>query len=144
MTQAGGPAALNGFLYQILQHLDWLTGVTLSGSLQGEDVDNACLVLEPPSGGDARAEFPTRYLVEQYKTRKGGTWSVSDVESVLKDLRKAVPDSRPENATYRFVTDGRAGQLEPLFSFLPAYGLRANGAPQRHSRDRQGARWAEH
>jgi len=118
MTQAGGPAALNGFLYQIIQHLDWLTDVTLSGSLRGDDSDNACLVLEPRTGGDARAELAGRYLVEQYKTRKGGTWSVSDIESVLKDLRKAVPANFPEHAVYRFVTDGRAGQLGPLFSFL--------------------------
>lgn len=118
MTQAGGPAALNGFLYQIIQHLGWITDVTLSGTLHGEGFDNACLVLEPRAGGDARAELGNKHLVEQYKTRNDGTWAVLDIESVLKDLRKAVPSPLPLNASYRFVTDGRAGNLEPLASFL--------------------------
>lgn len=118
MTQAGGPAALNGFLYQIIQHLGWLTDVTLSGELSGEAVDNARLVLEPRAGGDARAELASKRLVEQYKTRRGATWAILDIESVLKDLRKAVPGPLPLNASYRFVTDGRSGNLEPLTSFL--------------------------
>lgn len=118
MTQAGGPAAINGFLYQIIQHLGWLADVALSGTLDGHEIEEACLVLEPRSGGDARAEASGIYLVEQYKTRRGGTWAVSDIQSVLRDLRKAVPSSRPAIACYRFVTDGRAGRLEELISFL--------------------------
>jgi hypothetical protein len=127
MTQAGGPAALNGFLYQIIQHLGWLTDVTLSGELNGEAVDNACLVLEPRTGGDARAELANKRLVEQYKTRDDATWAILDIEAVLKDLRKAVPSPLPLNASYRFVTDGRAGNLEPLTSFLR--GVRSAGGP---------------
>lgn len=118
MAQAGGPAAINGFLYQIIQHLGWLADVALSGSLDGQQIEEACLVLEPRSGGDARAEASGTYLVEQYKTRRGGTWAVSDIQSVLRDLRKAVPPSLPAIACYRFVTDGRAGRLEELISFL--------------------------
>src|SRR4051794_30666572 len=105
MTQAGGPAAINGFLYQIIHHLRWLADVTLAGKLDGQEITNALLVLEPRNGGDARAEAPGIFLVEQYKTRKNGTWALSDVESVLRDLRKAVPQSRPPSASYRFVTD---------------------------------------
>lgn len=118
MTQAGGPAAINGFLYQIIHHLGWLADVALSGRLDGREIEEACLVLEPRSGGDARAEGSGIYLVEQYKTRRGGTWAASDVQSVLRELRKAIPQSRPAMARYRFVTDGRAGRLEELTSFL--------------------------
>lgn len=118
MTQAGGPAAINGFLYQIIHHLGWLAELTLSGTLDGQDVENACLVLEPRNGGDARAEAPGVYLVEQYKTRSGRTWSLKEVEDVLSDLRKAIAPSQPSNARYRFVTDGRAGKLTPFTTFL--------------------------
>jgi hypothetical protein len=117
MSQPGGPAAINGFLYQIIHHLGWLANVTL-GKLDGQEIKDACLVLEPRSGGDARAEASGTYLVEQYKTRESGTWSILDLQLVLCDLRKAVPSSRPNNARYRFVTDGRAGRLETFFAFL--------------------------
>ncbi|MCU1294195.1 MAG: hypothetical protein JWP08_3045 [Bryobacterales bacterium] len=33
-TQPGGPAAINGFLYQIIQHLVWLADVTLHRALR--------------------------------------------------------------------------------------------------------------
>ena len=118
MTQAGGPAAINGFLYQIIHHLGWLASVTLTGQLNGKEIQDARLVLEPRSGGDARAEAYGIYIVEQYKTRKDGTWSLSDIQSVLCDLRKAVPPSLPANACYRFVTDGRAGRLDTFKAFL--------------------------
>ena len=118
MTQAGGPAAINGFLYQIIHHLEWLASVRLTGELDGEDIRDALLVLEPRSGGDARAEARGIYIVEQYKTREDGTWSLRDMVSVLSDLRRAVPPSLPEGARYRFVTDGRAGKLDAFQAFL--------------------------
>lgn len=118
MTQAGGPAAINGFLYQIVHHIGWLADVTLSGKLDGQVIKEASLILEPRNGGDARAEASGIYLVEQYKTRTDGTWALSDIESVLRDLRKSVPTSRPANACYRFVTDGRAGRLHAFMAFL--------------------------
>ena len=118
MTQSGGPAAINGFLYQILMHLDWLTGVSMSGTLDGHEVKNGLLILEPRTGGDAQAQASDLFLVEQYKTRAKGTWSLTSLADVLRDLRKAVPDSQPERAHYRFVTDGRPGRLEALKSFI--------------------------
>jgi hypothetical protein len=118
VTQAGGPAAINGFLYQIIHHIGWLADVTLTSKLDGQEITDACLVLEPRSGGDARAEASGTYLVEQYKTRGGGTWSLADLETVLCDLRKAVQPSRQARARYRFVTDGRAGRLEIFSAFL--------------------------
>ena len=116
MTQAGGPAAINGFLYQILHHIEWVAGVRLKGKLAGQGVKNAFLVLEPRNGGDARAEAPDQYLVEQYKTRANGRWALTDVETILRDLRRAVPSSLPANAHYFFVTDGRAGRLSLEFN----------------------------
>jgi hypothetical protein len=74
-------------------------------------------VLEPRQGGDARAEAAGLFLVEQYKTRSHGTWSVADLEPVLRDLRKAVPRvPPPAYARYRFVTDavGRAVWMPSL------------------------------
>ena len=118
MTQVGGPAAINGFLYQIIHHIGWLADVILTGTLDGQEIEDARLVLEPRTGGDARAEASGTYLIEQYKTRKGGTWSLPDIEAVLCDFRKAVPNTRPEGACYRFVTDGRAGRLDTFKTFL--------------------------
>ncbi|WP_192250422.1 hypothetical protein [Mesorhizobium silamurunense] len=118
MTQTGGPAAINGFLYQILHHLSWVSESTLIQTLGGENVIDACLVLEPIPGGDARAEGPDLFLVEQYKTRLDGTWSVTDIETVLSGLYNAIPATKPSGAQYRFVTDGRPGRLEALGTFL--------------------------
>ena len=118
MTQAGGPAAINGFLYQILHHIEWVADVRLDGADQ--EVKNARLFLEPRNGGDARAEALDQYLVEQYKTRANTPWSLTDVEPILSDLREAVPSSLPTNAHYRFVTDGRAGELGEFKAFLQA------------------------
>ena len=120
MTQAGGPAAINGFLYQILHHIEWIADIKLEGRLAGQEVKNALLRLEPRNGGDAQAEVSDQYLVEQYKTRANGTWALTDVENILRDLRKAVPSSLPANAHYRFVTDGRAGILKEFKAFLDA------------------------
>lgn len=123
MPPTGGPAAINGFLYQIIQHLGWLSSVRLTGKLRGDDISNARLVLEPASGGDAHAEAPTAYIVEQYKTRNARTWPLRDIKPVLKDLRRAVPPSLPPNARYRFVTNGQAGRLSPFENFLCAVRL---------------------
>ena len=119
MTQSGGSAAINGFLFQILNHLDWLANVGLSGALDGEDVKDGYLVLEPQDGGDAQAHGSDLYLVEQYKTRAERTWSLSAlVEVVLRDLRRSVPARRPGRGRYRFVTNGRPGRLRPFECFL--------------------------
>ena len=123
MPPTGGPAALNGFLYQIIQHLGWLSSVRFTGHLRDDDIANARLLLEPASGGDAHAEAPTVYIVEQYKTRETRTWPLRDIIPVLKDLRRAVPSSLPPNARYSFVTNGRAGLLAEFEAFLCAVKL---------------------
>ena len=120
-TQAGGPAAINGFLYQILHHIDWLARVRLTSALRGSRVEGPRLVLEPRGGGDAKALAAGFYLVEQYKTRTGRTWSLAALNDVLADLRKAVDRSRAK-ARYRFVTNGRAGRLQVFEAFLDRAG----------------------
>jgi hypothetical protein len=121
MTQAGGSAAINGFLYQILQHLGWVAELSLSQTINGVRVeDGARLVLEPRKGGDARSESSNHAVTEQYKSRADGTWAIGDFEDVLRDLRKAVPAARPDDAHYRFVTDGRPGRLDTFREFLVA------------------------
>ena len=119
MTRSGGSVALNGFLYQILHHLDWSADVSLTGTLDGQEVKDGCLVLEPgKGGGDAQARASGLYLVEQYKTLASGTWSLSDVIAVLRDLRKSVPDHLPGFARYRFVMNGRPGRLAEFREFI--------------------------
>ena len=60
--------------------------------------------------------------ISSNSTRRGPTarWSLTDVENILRDLRKAVLPSLPANAHYRFVTDGRAGRLGEFKAFLDA------------------------
>ena len=126
MTPTGGSAAINGFLYQILHHLDWVADIQLTGRLAGQKVQAPRLVLEPRTGGDARAEASGLYLVEQYKTRSSRPWSLVDVINILRDLRKAVPRTIPPSACYRFVTNGRAGRLTEFKRFLADLELAAN------------------
>jgi hypothetical protein len=120
MVQVGGPAAINGFLYQILKHLNWLASVHFTGQIRGSGVTgDACIILEPKDGGDARLDGQNMYLVEQYKTRSDRTWSAqSIINDVLPDLRMAVLEPPPVKAEYRFVTDGREGRLENFRHFL--------------------------
>ena len=124
MTKSGGSVALHGFLYQIIHHLHWATSVSLTGTLDGQDVKDGCLVLEPAKGGgDAQARVShSHHLVEQYKTRTSGTWSLANVSEVLGELRKSVPESPRELARYRFVTNGRAGRLSEFREFIARLG----------------------
>lgn len=120
MSQLGGPGALNGFLYQILQHIGRLAETRISSSFNGNAIgEDWVAVLEPESGGDAQL-FVGEYVVEQYKVRSGGTWSLSAlIDDVLRGLRRAVPDQIPPKALYRFVTDGRPGRdVEDLLAFF--------------------------
>lgn len=104
----GGPAALNGFLYQILANLDHVARAQLPSD--GSDPDTLTVVLEPSAGDAQYVVDGSPTIVEQYKTKSGGlTWNTrSLVEQVLPDLLKAVEVGRP--AVYRFVTDGREGR----------------------------------
>lgn len=120
MPQPGGPAAINGFLFQFLQHLGRIAEVKISGELIDADLTgDACLILEPSNGGDARIESDGQYIVEQYKVRTGRTWSTNTIiDKVLMDLRKSITNPPRSMARYRFVTDGHEGKLEKFKEFL--------------------------
>jgi hypothetical protein len=120
---AGGSATINGVLYQLLWSL--LRAARLSVTTCDRDEENdrlrsAILVLEPLGGGGDLQEIGTASrIVEQVKARSGGsTWSLSEVvEEVLPDLYCAVgPDELA--STYRFVTEGRIGRWEEVYSFF--------------------------
>lgn len=119
MTQKGGPAAINGFLYQILQHISSLAEASLSTT--SEDAGDATLVLvfEPAHGGDAQAFRGQHYVVEQYKRREQ-TISVSDIEEVLVDLRKAARIEHGDFARYRLVTNAGPGRIDGFNTFILA------------------------
>lgn len=124
MAQAGGPAAINGFLYQILHHLAWIADIELTGKIAGQDiagqdVEEAILIFEPCDGGDARCEAEKIRLTEQYKTRSNDTWSVDDIiKKVLPDLRKSVPEIHSGEELYRFVSNGSYSDSGRLKEFL--------------------------
>ncbi len=122
MSEPGGSAALNGFLYQIFANLHYISEIQLSATLDGENIQSARLILEPQGGGgDARYEGKNVRIVDQYKTRTGDrTWSLNDlIQEVLPDLFLAVDANRlHEPCRYRFVTDGRRGRLNHFERFL--------------------------
>lgn len=125
MSMAGGPAALKGFLYQLLHHIGHLTDARLVvGAPDGDAVTE--LVFEPAGGGDAKLWRGVSLVVEQYKSRKS-TFAVSDVEAALADLIKAARPELGNRALYRIVSDARSGRLDTFMAFQSA--VRCGGAP---------------
>jgi hypothetical protein len=116
MPESGGPAAIYGFLYQILANLWRVSEIRLKAKLDGQEIRSARLILEPKGGGDTRYEGDGIRVVEQYKTRGGNrTWSLKElIEGVLRNLFLDLDDLDPNWHTgpgkYRFVTDGRCGE----------------------------------
>jgi hypothetical protein len=120
---AGGPATINGVLFQLLWSLLRAARLSLSECDRDEETGqlrSAILVLEPlGGGGDLQEIGQGGRIVEQVKARTGGsTWSLREVvEGVLPDLYCAVgPGEPPSN--YRFVTEGRMGRWEAVYSFF--------------------------
>lgn len=112
--KSGGSAALYGFLYQLLAHLDW--AVKLSVTQSGEDFN---LLLELPEGSDAEVTLPGRRVIEQYKTRAGGTWSIRDlIEGGIADFVKTAAHGRYQGDEFRFVTDGRVEHQHTFIDFM--------------------------
>lgn len=135
-TPAGGPAAINGFLYQILANLAHVSRATLAPSID-HDSSTVVITLEP-GAGDATILSGQQLLVEQYKTRSGGrTWSLKEVVTeVMPDLFRAVP-APPDtsNVTYCFVTDGRKGaRFDDLQRITDHLAIETDGLPG-HSLD---------
>ena len=149
----GGPATINGVVYQLLWSLlrtSTLRIDRVSRDAHDGELDSACIRLEPHGGGgDLRVEDSNRLVVEQVKTRSGvRTWSLRNViEDVLPDLYKGV-DLSIRNTCYRFITDGRMGRWpqvlrlfqslarRPLNYAIPSRNLDDNAVVFRPSRPR--------
>lgn len=114
-TKSGGPAALGGFLYQLIMHLDWVEKLVLSN-----DESAHRLVLEPRGGGDAHIHLAGKRIIEQYKAREGGgTWSIREiVHGPFVDFVRAAQTQRTDDDQFRFVTDGRVSHQDSLLNFL--------------------------
>jgi hypothetical protein len=118
----GGPATINGVLYQMLWSL--LRAVKLQTREYVADAfgqpSRAILILEPIGGGGdlQRVEGPKR-AVEQLKADSSrGTWSLTDVvRDVLPDLYLAVDDEFPDTV-FRFVTEGKIGRWNSVYEFF--------------------------
>jgi hypothetical protein len=97
MPESGGPAAIYGFLYQILANLWRVSEIRLKAKLDGQEIRSARLILEPKGGGDTRYEGDGIRVVEQYKTRGGNrTWSLKElIEGVLRNLFLDLDDLDP-------------------------------------------------
>jgi hypothetical protein len=117
----GGPAALYGFLFQILRTAEWALKIDLHAP--EKSATNVMIVAEPP-GGDVDIRFPMRRLVQQFKVRDQGTWSLADiVEKTLPDLYRAIVDEQ-EEVQYQFVTNGRMGTWAAAYEFFRGLGSR--------------------
>jgi hypothetical protein len=127
---SGGPATINGVLYQML----WSLLRALKMQVRECDrsptdgaVERAVLVLEPrEGGGDVQERTGPRRIVEQLKAKAGGgTWSLTAVvKDVLPDLYLARDPAFPDTE-FRFVTEGRMGRWSEVDRFFR--GLKARG-----------------
>ncbi|HEY3129940.1 MAG TPA: hypothetical protein VGL91_10815 [Acidobacteriota bacterium] len=119
MATRGGSAAINGFLYQIIGSLHWAAYIALKSRLEGGELVEAQLILEPHKGGDIQVQGHRRRIVEQWKTG-GPTWSVRQViDEVVPNLYLAVLDDDLEaECEYVFVTEGRKGNWRNVDEFL--------------------------
>lgn len=124
--RSGGPAALGGFLYQLIMHLDWAERLVV---LKEQDAHR--LVLEPRGGGDAHIQHQGKRIIEQYKARGGGSWSISEiVHGPFVDFVRAAQTRRSDDDEFRFVTDGRVSHQENLLGFLERFTeCKKKGAP---------------
>lgn len=118
-TSRGGAACIYGVLYQILSSLDLALRISLNGSVRGGNLTNAQMVLEPPDGGDLQVCQTTPRRIQQYKTRRSGTWSLRNVlHDILPDLYQAIEDPSPgNNELFEFITDGRQGRWGEFLEF---------------------------
>ncbi len=114
MTKPGGPANINGILYQALQSLGWVARFTLSGTGEGT------LLIAEPKGGDLEVRYPFQRTISQFKASdKVGTWSLTElIDQVLPDLYLAVDTKNAQKASYVFVTEGRIGSWTRAYEFF--------------------------
>jgi HEAT repeat protein len=117
----GGPATINGIIFQILWCLTETSRLHFEDSDLVPDSENfahATLVLEPLGGGGDALVHEGIERVVQLKTKSDlGTWSLRElVDDVLPDLYK-----RSDLETVRefeFITDGRMGKWSQVAARL--------------------------
>lgn len=119
---AGGPATINGILYQILWSLLRASRARVDGLVADESGEpcEVTLTLEPiGGGGNLVVGEGDRQTVEQLKARPdGGKWSLKEiVEGVIPDLYLACEESTAETS-FRFVTEGRMGRWNRVYAFF--------------------------
>lgn len=125
---AGGPATINGVLYQLLWSLLHVSRAHVIEVSQKHDgaIEKTTLTLEPiGGGGDLVVGTASGKVVEQVKARTdGGTWSLKEIiEDVIPDLYIASCDDSSESE-FRFVTEGRMGHWGEVYTFFQT--LRSN------------------
>jgi hypothetical protein len=142
MVASGGAATINGVLYQLLGTIHRAASLRVGmSSTPSGDVNGAMLVIEPlGGGGDLQIHFPSHTVIEQWKAKGDGTWSLNDiVEHVLPDLYLAVR-LEDEGAVYRFVTEGRQGDWVESQAFFQSLDRQAPSDPL-DALDDQEPRW---
>lgn len=125
----GGPATINGVIYQLLWSLLRATKLNARfGSVGQDGVRGAIVTLEPADGGDVAVTEEHRVVVEQIKSKGAdGTWSFDEIVSaVLPDLYRAVDLGDPTKE-YRFVTNGRVGLWSKAQDFITLLAARRTG-----------------
>ena len=128
----GGPAAINGVLYQLLWSLFELSNARIEAAKPGADgaIQKLTIALEPSDGGDLRLGP----RVDQIKARPQRTaWSLKEViQDVIPDLYAASRQA-PPGGVYRFVTEGKMGPWQRAYEFFQSFGKSPDGPPVKRS-----------
>jgi hypothetical protein len=119
---AGGPATINGVLYQLLWSVLQASRATIARApvVEGGEPTEVLIVLEPiGGGGDLVVHADGVKLVQQLKARPdGGPWSLREViESVIPDLYLD-SSGTVEDAEFQFVTEGVMGIWKNVYLFF--------------------------
>lgn len=120
-VHSGGPATINGILYQMLWSLLRTTTLEVNDpsiNSDGDAIEAATLILEPSDGGDVRVQGSGLDRVQQLKAKSDqGPWSLrSVVKDVLPDLYKATNVSRPRR--FELITEGYRGKWNDVYDFF--------------------------
>ncbi len=124
---AGGPATVNGVVYQMLWSLLQAARlhVRTLNEPDAQSYASATLVLEPRGGGgDLVLQTDRRRIIQQVKARPDGqAWSLRSVlEEVIPDLYLAA-DGGGESR-FQFITEGSIGDWEEVYKYFRSLGGR--------------------